>query len=143
MSAGCPALYILIQNRFFVHSTVKKSVIDVIEAETCDGVGKAFTGLTLIPEEKDGLFNHIHHLFLAGQDAGKGKAMGNLLAPASANVDPVSGNVLGCDTEGTPALTSGTVVTLIGTDAEFTVHKLRDLDGTAVHDLTGAAAAAL
>ena len=81
----------------------------LVKAQPLDGVGKPLAGDSLFPEQEDSLFHHIQHLFLAGEDLVQRLALGHPLAPAAAQVDPVTVGILGDGVEGTlvPVLDQG------------------------------------
>lgn len=143
LSAGGTALDLLLQHGLLVHRGGEQLVLDVIEAQTVDGIGEALSGDALIPEEEDGALDDIQHFLLRGKDLVHGMAVGNALAPAAAQIDSVAVHELLGDAEGALALAAATVVAGGGVDVQGAVFQLGHMDGAVGLHLADLAAAAL
>ena len=117
-------------------------LLHILEAQALDGVGEAFAGLALLAEEEDGLFDSVQDLFLAGKELAEGLAVGNLLAPAAADVDLEAGLALFNGVEGAVADAAAAVVADLGVDFQHAVLDLAGLHGADVDDLALLAAVA-
>lgn len=141
--AGGAALNGLAQDGFLIDGTGGQLLVDIVEAQTVDGIGKALAGDTLVTEQQNCLFDNIHNFFFTGENLGQRLAMGNLLAPAAANIDLKAVLIFLKCTEGALAGTTAAVVTCIGIDADLAVNDLSDLDGAGLHYLALLTATAL
>ena len=104
------------EDGFFIDGAGEKLLIDIVEAETGDGVCKAFTGDAFVAEQEDGLLHDLHDLLLACENFGQRRAVGDSFAPTTADIDLEAVLVFLQCAEGTLALAATAVVAGVGID---------------------------
>ena len=66
--AGSAALNGLVQDGFLIDGTGGQLLVDIVEAQTGYGIGKALAGDTLVTEQQNCLFDNIHNFFFTGEN---------------------------------------------------------------------------
>ena len=66
--AGCATLNGLVQDGFLIDGTGGQLLVDIVEAQTGYGIGKALAGDTLVTEQQNFLFDNIHNFFFTGEN---------------------------------------------------------------------------
>ena len=115
----------------------------MIKTKACNGIGKALTAYSLIPEKKNRILHCPDDLFLAPEDPRKTPAHLYLLAPAAADVYGVSRRIMICDAERASIKAATAVIAFISRNDDLAIHRMRNPDRAGCFNLADLAAAAL